>query len=139
MADAGIAGSAQRVFTADRRDEGASVVSELIASPRRPTGLVVESDELAISVLAELSRVGVRVPESLSVIGFDGHAMADKFGLSTVAQPVDQLGRQAAELALSLAGNAPVRRKSIVVPTCLVLRSSTGPPPDESVDQDSGH
>ncbi len=73
------------------------------------------------------------------MIGFDGHAMAEKFGLSTVVQSVDQLGRQAAELALSLAGDAPGRRKSIMVPTTLVLRTSTAPPPDELVDQERGH
>ena len=104
-----------------------------------PTGLVVESDELAMSLLAELSLLGVRVPQSLSVIGFDGHAMAAKFGLSTVAQPVDQLGRQAAELALSLAGRAPGRRKSIMVPTRLVLRASTAPPADDPVDHEGRH
>ena len=139
MTEAGIAASAQRVITASERDEGRVVVSELVGSPPMPTGLVVESDELAMSMLAEFSRVGVRVPQSLSVIGFDGHAMAEKFGLSTVAQPVDQLGRQAAELALSLAGDASGRRKSIMVPTRLVLRTSTGPPPDEPVDQERGH
>jgi DNA-binding LacI/PurR family transcriptional regulator len=139
MAEVGIAVSAQRVITAGHRDEGESVVSEFLGSSPRPTGLVVESDELAMSVLVELSRVGVRVPESLSVIGFDGHAMADKFGLSTVAQPVDQLGRQASELALSLTGSAPGRRKSIMVPTRLVLRNSTAPPPDGSVERSAGH
>ena len=124
------------MITASGRDEGDSVVTELLGSAPRPTGLVVESDELAMSVLAELSRLGVRVPHSLSVIGFDDHAMAAKFGLSTVAQPVDQLGRQAAELALSLAGDEPRRRKSIMVPTRLVLRTSTAPPADEPVDRD---
>jgi DNA-binding LacI/PurR family transcriptional regulator len=65
--------------------------------------------------------------------------MAAKFGLSTVAQPVDQLGRQAAELALSLAGGAPGRRKSIMVPTRLVLRASTAPPADDPVDHEGRH
>ena len=139
MAEAGIATPDQRVITANRRDEGEAVVAELLGSARRPTGLVVESDELAMSVLAELSRSGVRVPQSVSVMGFDDHAMAAKFGLSTVAQPVDQLGRQAAELALALTGDAPSRQKSITVPTRLVLRTSTGSPPDDHVDQDVGH
>ena len=139
MTDAGIAAPTQQVITANRRDEGDMVVTELLRSVPRPTALVVESDELAMSLLAELSRLGVRVPHSLSVIGFDDHAMAAKFGLSTVAQPVDQLGRQAAELALSLAGNAPGRRKSIMVPTRLVLRTSTAPPPEQSVDRGAVH
>ena len=138
MAEAGIAELDQQVITASRRDEGESVVSDLLGSPPLPTGLVVESDELAMSVLAELPGVGVRVPQSLSVIGFDGHAMAEKFGLSTVAQPVDQLGRRASELALSLAGNAPARRKSIMLPTRLVLRTSTAPPTDDRVDHAIG-
>ena len=139
MTEAGIAAPGQRVITASGRDEGAIVVSELIGRPPMPTGLVVESDELAMSLLAELLLRGVRVPQSLSVIGFDGHAMAAKFGLSTVAQPVDQLGRQAAELALSLAGRAPGRRKSIMVPTRLVLRASTAPPADDPVDHEGRH
>ena len=73
------------------------------------------------------------------MIGFDDHAMAVRFGLSTVAQPVDQLGRQAAELALALAGDEPRRRKSIEVPTRLVLRTSTGPPSDEFVQPNGRH
>ena len=139
MVEAGIAVSAQRVLTANRRDEGDAVVTELLGSAPLPTALVVESDELAMSVLAELSKVGVRVPHTLSVIGFDGHAMAANFGLSTVAQPVVELGRQAAELALSLTGGEPRRRKSIMVPTRLVLRTSTAPPADGTVDRDTGH
>ena len=50
------------MITAHQRDDGDPVVAELLGSAPRPTGLVVESDELAISVLAELSRLGVRVP-----------------------------------------------------------------------------
>ena len=63
------------------------------------------------------------------MVGFDDHAMASVFGLTTMAQPVDQLGRQAAELALTLASGARPSRKTITVPTSLVLRDTTGRPP----------
>ena len=68
-------------------------------------------------VLAAAWRIGLRTPHDLSVVGFDDHAMASVFGLTTMAQPVEQLGRQAAELALALASGAAPGRKTITVPT----------------------
>jgi len=104
------------------------VVGRLLALPEPPTGLVVETDELALSVLAALSRIGLRVPEDLSVIGFDDHAMAAVFGLSTIAQPLDLLGREAAALALALAAGERPRRRNVLAPTQLRLRETTGRP-----------
>ena len=74
------------------------MVSQLLGAPRPPTALLVEADDLAMRVLAALWRVGLRTPQDLSVVGFDDHAMAETFGLTTMAQPVAELGRQAAEL-----------------------------------------
>ncbi len=133
MTGCGIAESEHLVITARRPDEGKFVVAELLGSSRPPTALVVESDELAMSVLASLAQEGVRVPDGVSVIGFDGHALSDKFGLSTMAQPVEELGRQSAELALAMVGDqqdgaAAVGRPTRLLPTRLVLRTSTGPP-----------
>ena len=111
-----------------REGDGEDVVGQLLGAPRPPTALLVESDDLAMRVLAALWRVGLRTPQDLSVVGFDGHAMAETFGLTTMAQPVDQLGQQAAELALALAAGEAPRRRTITVPTSLVLRSTTGRP-----------
>ena len=117
----------QIVITVDRGKDGEQAVAQLLSLPHPPTALLVESDDLAMRLLAELWRVGMRTPEDLSVIGFDDHAMAGTFGLTTIAQPVDQLGSQAATLALSLAaGERP--RRIITVPTRLVLRTTTGRP-----------
>ncbi len=88
--------------------------------------MVVDSDELAISVLAAMGRIGLRAPEDLSVLGFDDHTLAATLGLSTIAQPADLLGRQAAAMALTLAAGEPLARKTIMVPTRLVLRRTTG-------------
>ena len=75
-------------------------------------------------VLAAFWRVGLRTLQDLSVVGFDDHAMAETFGLTTMAQPVAELGRQAAELSLALAaGEAPRRR----VITCRPTWSSAPP------------
>ena len=80
-------------------------------------------------MLAAWSRLGLRIPEDLSLLGFDDHPLAETFGLSTIAQPVTELGRQAAALAVSLAaGDQPVRPQ-VRLPVSLVIRRSTAAPP----------
>jgi LacI family transcriptional regulator, repressor for deo operon, udp, cdd, tsx, nupC, and nupG len=90
------------VITTAREGDGADVVRQLLGDACPPTALLVESDDLAMRVLAALWRVGLRTPQDISVVGFDNHAMADTFGLTTMAQPVAELGRRAADLALAL-------------------------------------
>ena len=124
----GVPASEQLIITTPRVDDGDTVVSALLAAPEPPTALVVDSDELAMSVLAAMGRVGLRTPEDLSVLGFDDHTMAATFGLSTIAQPAGLLGRQAASMALTLAAREQLPRKTILVPTRLVLRRTTGRP-----------
>ena len=120
----------QQVLSTTRETVGAEVVRQLLGHPRPPTALVVESDDLAMRVLSALWRVGLRTPQDISVVGFDNHAMADTFGLTTIAQPVTQLGHEAADLALTLAAGQPLRRRVVTVPTSLVLRATTGRPPE---------
>ena len=108
--------------------DGEDVVGRLLGSTRPSTALLVESDDLAMRVLAALWRVGLRTPEDLSVVGFDGHAMAETFGLTTMAQPVAELGRRAAVLALALAAGETPRSRVVTLPTTLVLRATTGRP-----------
>jgi LacI family repressor for deo operon, udp, cdd, tsx, nupC, and nupG len=129
MADDRRAGR-ERVILVGPGHDPAAVVSPLLDEHRPPTGLVVESDELAMRLLAGLYRVGVRIPEELSVIGFDDHASAATLGLSTMAQPVHVLGREAASCALRMVAATRPRTTQLVVPTELVRRETTGPPPD---------
>ena len=124
---------------ADSFEAGEQVVASLLARSRPPTAIMTESDELAMSTLAALSRTGVKVPEDLSVLGFDDHQMAAMFGLSTVAQPVEELGHAAAEMAVTLAGGTPLDEAEVIVPTSLILRRSTARPagPEPAPDQRS--
>ena len=129
---AGIPEEQRSVLTARSATDGEQVVGQFLAAPTLPTALMVESDELAMSVMAACWRMGLRTPEDVSVIGFDDHAMAGTFGLSTMAQPVDELGREAAALALALvvdkehADEAAHRAsRQVRVDTRLVLRHST--------------
>ena len=113
------------VLRASGADDGASVVAQILALPIRPSALMTESDELAMSVISAWTALGLRVPQDLSVLGFDGHALSATYGLSTVAQPVADLGRRAATMALELADGQQVSELEVQIPVSLVLRRST--------------
>jgi LacI family transcriptional regulator len=68
------------------------------------------------------------VPEQLSVIGFDNVEAAGYTGLTTVAQPLEEIGRLAADLLLRAVSGEPVQSRRM--PLEIVGRSSTAPPPD---------
>ena len=126
QAASGVPGTEQLVVTAADMRDGDGLLGRLLAADRLPTALMVDSDELAMSLLEAMSRVGLRAPEDLSVLGFDDHALACSFGLSTIAQPVDVLGEQAAAMALTLAAGLPLSKRAVLVPTRLVPRRTTG-------------
>ncbi len=128
----------------------ASEVAGLLRAVDRPTAVVAASDEMAIGVVAEARRVGLRVPEDLSVIGIDDHTLSAVLDLTTVRQDVVGQGSAAAGLLLSAvldgaelrltrepAGDDPhatVGRTGshaldVLLPTELVVRRSTARAP----------
>ena len=128
MTEAGVAPADQLVVDAPGLDAGDEVLAAALAVPDPPTALAVDSDELAIGVLAGMVRAGLRLPDELSLLGFDDHAMAARLGLSTVAQPVARTATEAATLALTLAAGAVPEHPTVLVPTQVVLRRTTAPP-----------
>jgi LacI family repressor for deo operon, udp, cdd, tsx, nupC, and nupG len=106
---------------------------ELLDRPeraQRPSAVFAASDEMAIGVLRVAREIGLRVPEDLSVIGIDDHEMADSFDLTTVAQPVHEQGRVAAQQVLAALADDEWRPEQVVLPTELVVRRTTAPPAD---------
>jgi DNA-binding LacI/PurR family transcriptional regulator len=127
MAEAGVAEDDQLVIPAPDLDAGEQVLTSALSDPDPPTALAVDSDELAIGILAALVRAGLRAPEDLSLLGFDDHALAGRLGLSTVAQPAALTAAEAADLALALAAGEAPTHQEILVPTRVILRRTTGP------------
>jgi DNA-binding LacI/PurR family transcriptional regulator len=107
------------------RDPARCAAAELLAQDPRPSALFATSDVQAIGVLEAAQAAGVPVPDELSVIGFDNVEAAGYTGLTTVAQPLEEIGALGAELLLStLSGKAVEgRRMSLSV----VERGSTAP------------
>lgn len=116
-------------YHVDNPEELAGVCARFLAAEPRPTAWISSRSGLAIALLHLLRRRGLRVPDDVSVAGYDDTeaTLACDPPLTTVQQPLDQLGQTAIELLCAmLAGAAPERR---ILPVRLIARASTGPAP----------
>ncbi len=116
----------------------AEAVAFLLDLPDPPTAVLCFSDAIAATVLRTAQDRGLRVPQDLSVVGFDDSPLAQRLrpALTTVRQDVVAKGRAAvvaltAEIARAAAGPEPGAGRSadVVLPTSLVIRDSTAAPP----------
>jgi LacI family transcriptional regulator len=100
---------------------------QLLADGERPTALVCANDLLALGVLRELERHGIRVPDDLALVGFDDVDFAAHLSvpLTTVRQDKYLLGRQAAELLLAELRGGDHEHSEVLLPAELVVRAST--------------
>jgi LacI family repressor for deo operon, udp, cdd, tsx, nupC, and nupG len=108
-------------------DDGAMAMERLLSLRHPPTAVLAHSDEIAIGALRTLRRAGVRVPQDMSVMGIDDHPMAREADLTSVHQDVRTQGELAGAMVASILGGEAVT--SVILPTRLVPRGSTGPPP----------
>lgn len=111
-------------------DGGHAHASELLAAPDPPTAIFAGSDLQAIGVLRAAREAGLRVPEDLSVVGYDDLPVAEWVGpaLTTVRQPLDEMAATAARMVLALAAGETIPNPRIELAIELVVRSSTAPP-----------
>ena len=107
---------------------GEQAVRELIASGRRPRAIVCGNDEMALGALTALRAAKLRVPADVAVTGFDDIAAARRArpALSTVRQPMRELGERSVRLLLSRIAAPQTPRESVVLPTALATRRSCG-------------
>jgi LacI family transcriptional regulator len=110
-------------------DDGVACGSELIDLPERPTAVFAFSDELALGVIEAARLRGLRLPEDLSVVGFDDTQIARLASppLTTVRQPLGEMGAVALRTALQLAAGEKVHFRHVELATELVERLSTAP------------
>ncbi|MBO4275032.1 LacI family DNA-binding transcriptional regulator [Microbispora triticiradicis] len=104
--------------------------AELLRLPDPPTAVFCANDLQALGVYEAARRAGLRVPEDLSVIGFDDLSFTQWAGppMTTVRQPLVQMGATAARMVLLLADGEPLEQHRVELATTLVVRESTAPP-----------
>jgi DNA-binding LacI/PurR family transcriptional regulator len=108
---------------------GEQAMTALLTQKNPPTAVFAMSDEMAFGALRSLRNHGLKPGVDVSVVGVDGHDMSEHLELTTVVQPVFDLGRIAAEALLVQLRTLPqdVNLEPTRVPTQLVVRSSTAP------------
>jgi len=110
-------------------DFGEVVFPHFLHHPGPPTAIVAANDLIAVGLTRAASRLGIEIPDRLSIVGFDDIPQAEAIGLTTVSQPVKELGQKAARLLLEvLRADKPMMPRSITLPVSLVVRKSSGPP-----------
>ncbi len=107
---------------------GRRAARQLLANDNPPTAIFCLSDEMAFGAIQAARELGLSIPRDLSLIGFDDHPVAEAIGLSTIRQPVRDMGRVAARLVADIIdGHEPVSRH-LPQAIALVARSSTAAP-----------
>ncbi|KFI45142.1 DNA-binding transcriptional regulator, LacI/PurR family [Bifidobacterium bohemicum] len=108
-------------------DALSAAAARLLALDPRPTGICVEVDGFAVPLIAELKRFGVRVPEDMSVIGFDDTDVAAAVEMTTVHQNPVEMSRLAARKVLALMRGQTLDEAHSVLRPMLIPRKTTGP------------
>jgi DNA-binding LacI/PurR family transcriptional regulator len=103
-------------------DTGYRAAVQLLDRADRPTAIICLSDVLAFGVMRAAAERGIRIPQDLSVVGYDDVAEAASAALTTIYQPHAAKGEEAVRL-LTEGG------EDVVLPTELVVRASSGPAP----------
>lgn len=114
-----------------QRGDGQRAVRSLLALPHPATAIVAFSDTLALAAVQALSDAGLRIPRDVSVVGFDDLEQSGMATppLTTVRQPLAEMGRMAVSLLLRRLDNHTVEPVRVELATELVVRESTAPPP----------
>lgn len=119
------------VLHGDLRPASALQLAErLLTARRRPTAILAANDQMAIATIRAALKLGLRVPEDLSVVGFDNIELAS-YGspaLTTLGVPLYRIGVAAAETAIRLLAGTPGNEEAWFTPE-LIVRESTGSPP----------
>ena len=109
---------------------GSVAASALFDLAERPTAIFAFSDQLAIGAMQTAFARNLRVPEDVSIVGFDDTAESELFrpAVTTVRQPLAEMGRMGVSLLTRLLENRQLEAVHVELATELIVRGSTGPP-----------
>ncbi len=114
--------------------EDVAYLTAVLCEPDRPTAIFAMNDLLALLVLRAADQAGLRVPQDISVIGFDNLELTESVTptLTTVAQNTALIGREAVRRLLAMIEGEPPQAIFTSLPTRLIIRESTAIPPVQS-------
>ncbi len=117
------------------RPDGAQLIKRLMSAAEPPTALFITDPDVVVGAINQAHRLGIRVPQDLSIIGFDdGGSPQDAYPqLTAVCQDALQIGYEASAALKHLIDQGPADAEPIriAMPTWLEIHDTTGPPPNE--------
>lgn len=111
-------------------ESGFESVTKLLDQPNPPTAIFAASDQMALGAIEGLRQRGMRVPDHISIVGFDDLPSVrwSSPPLTTVRQPLNEMGRLAARTVLRCVDGEKIESPRLELATELVVRASTLPP-----------
>ncbi len=108
--------------------EDLSPLNDFLSGPKRPTAILALNDYLAIKVMKVCRNLNLRIPQDLALIGFDDTDIAAQLDvpLTTVSQPIHEIGAQAVRFLLNKIGGICQYPQRLILPTTLIIRESCG-------------
>lgn len=109
---------------------GYNIAKRWVESGRLPTAVFAADDFMALGVMDAFKNARIRIPEDVSVIGFDDQTYAQEFhpALSTIRQPFEKIGRQGVDILLKMIKDPTKRNVTVEFDPTLIARESTGAP-----------
>jgi len=105
-------------------ETGVSGARELLALENPPTAIFASNDQMAMGVFQLAEELGIRIPEDLSVIGFDNITESKYMGLTTVDQFISEMGYVATQMLIKIINGVPLEDQTYKMQTRLVMRNS---------------
>jgi LacI family transcriptional regulator len=122
----GLPGDSVKLNDGFNKETGYWAMRQLLAlNGKRPTGVFVASDIQALGAMKAVRESGLRIPEDIAIVGFDDIELAEYVGLTTVRQPMFQMGRQAVERLMHLIDHPNPPRQHLRIETELIVRESS--------------
>ncbi|WP_245590494.1 LacI family DNA-binding transcriptional regulator [Aneurinibacillus terranovensis] len=106
---------------------GYDIMMKFLASEQKPTAIFASSDAMALGALKACKNKGLRVPDDISIIGFDDIPLCTLVEpeLTTISQPKYEMGCQAMKMLLNIIDKNDLQQKQIVLPHKLIIRQTT--------------
>ncbi len=97
---------------------------QLLALANRPTAIFASNDQMAMGVYQVAEEMGLRIPEDISLVGFDNISESKYLGLTTVDQFISQQGYGATQMLIQIINEIPLEKQTLKVQTQLIVRNS---------------
>jgi len=110
------------------RKGGEQAARELLSLEEKPTAILAANDLMAIGTITVAKEMGLEIGKDLSIAGFDDIPPAELFSLTTLQQPIYEIGKQITEMLHDLIQHNPIKNRHILLKPRLIIRDSTQQP-----------